>query len=407
MATLVIVGLSARLMAESAARAGWKVLAMDAFGDLDTQRASQVWTAASAGAPVLDPKRVLAGLRRYARDPRVRGWVAGGGFEGLPEVLSEGARILPLLGSAPENWCRVRNPQHFFATLDQLGLAHPAVSFEAPAEPAGWLHKRFDAAGGWHIRPARADDAALTPSPWRYWQRDMGRTPRWHNLGTLFVCHSGQAHLLGSHRILSERRDGPDGPLPYVYQGLIGPLPQPAERQAHLQAAAQTLCEAYGLRGLCSLDTLASDDPEAPLQVLELNPRPSASMALYPGSSGADTPMALHLNACLGGPAPRLQPNSGQVHACGILYAQTEVQLDTAQTDWLLQQPDVHDVPQPGSRFGAGDPLCSVSMTWPPRQTEAEPLPTDLVLQRLQTRCNAVQQALLLPSALLSKPLPP
>jgi hypothetical protein len=83
------------------------------------------------------------------------------------------------------------------------------------------------------------------------------------------------------------------------------------------------------------------------------------------------------------------------------------VQLDTAQTDWLLHQPDVHDVPQPGSRFGAGDPLCSVSMTWPPRQPEAEPLPTDLVLQRLQTRCNAVQQALLLPSALLSKPLPP
>lgn len=403
MAALVIAGLSVRLMAESATRAGWRVLGLDCFGDLDTQRICQVWTAAGSGAPLLDPVRVLAGLHRYARDPRVRGWVACGGFEGHPDLLAEGARILPLLGSAPHNFSRVRDPHHFFATLDALGLAHPEVRFEAPAAPAGWLHKRFDAAGGWHIRPARSDDATLPPSRWRYWQRDLGGSDH-ETLGCLFVRHADQVHLLGAHRILSGRQDSADGPLPYVYHGVIGPLAQPPGRLQALQRALEALCEAYNLRGLGSLDLLAPRDPAQPLQILELNPRPSASMALYPGATGADTPMALHLNACLGGPAPRLSTLPPVMHAAGVLYAQTDVQLDALQSEWLMRQPDVHDVPQPGSRFGAGDPLCSVSMSFPPRPSaEAESLPADVILQQLQDRCDALQQSLLLPPALLPK----
>lgn len=410
MAALVIAGLTVRLMAESAARAGWRVLGLDTFGDLDTQRVCQVWSLAGHGGPVLDADRVLDGLRRYARDPRVRGWVAGGGFEGMPELLAEGARILPLLGCAPQNVARLRDPRHFFATLDALGLAHPEVRFDAPPDPAGWLHKRFDAAGGWHIRAAHADDQRLPPSHWRYWQRDLGHTPEHDTLGCLFVYHADQVHVLGAHRILSTWQDRAEGTFPYVYQGLIGPLPQPAARLEQLQRALQQLCEAYGLRGMASLDVLAPADPSRPLQILEINPRPPASIALYPGAGPMDTPMALHLNACLGGPPPppRLAATAHTLHACGVLYAQAEVQVDALQTDWLMRQPDVHDVPQPGSLFRAGDPLCSVSMRFPTRPSaEAAPLPPHLVEQQLQDRCNALQQALRLPSALLShKPEP-
>jgi predicted ATP-grasp superfamily ATP-dependent carboligase len=408
MAVLVIAGLSIRLMAESAARAGWRVLGLDAFGDLDTQRVCQAWAPSSTGGPTLDPGRVLEGLRRYARDPRVRGWVAAGGFEGMPELLTEGARILPLLGSLPQNVARVRDPRHFFGTLDALGLAHPEVCFDAPPEPAGWLHKRFDAAGGWHIRAARADDAQLPPNHWRYWQRDLGPAGDHDTLGCLFVHHGDQVHVLGAHRILSGWQERPDGALPYVYQGLIGPLPQSAARIGQLQSALQELCTAYALRGLGSLDVLAPLDPARPLQILELNPRPSASMALYPGTSPLDTPMALHLNACLGGPPPRRSAALPTVHACGVLYAQASVEVDARQTEWLMRQPDVHDVPQPGSQFRAGDPLCSVSMSFPTRPSgETEALPHDVILRQLQDRCNALQNALLLPSALLPKSEPP
>ena len=41
--TLVVAGTSARAMAESARQGGWRVLAMDLFGDLDTRRASARW----------------------------------------------------------------------------------------------------------------------------------------------------------------------------------------------------------------------------------------------------------------------------------------------------------------------------------------------------------------------------
>lgn len=405
MPALVIAGLSVRLMAESAVRAGWRVLALDAFGDLDTQRVCQAWTAAGAGGPRLDPDRVLAGLRRYARDPRVRGWVACSGFEGQPELLAEGARILPLLGTAPHNVARVRDPHHFFETLDALGLAHPEVRFDAPPQPAGWLHKRFDGAGGWHIRAAQASDTTLPPLRWRYWQRDLGTISGHDTLGCLFVRHADQVHMLGAHRILSGRQERTDGPtLPYVYRGVIGPLPQPPARLQALQQALEALCEAYNLRGLGSLDVLAPHDPSQPLLILELNPRPSASMALYPGVSGQDTPMALHLNACLGGPAPRAAGGTPTMHAAGVLYAQADVQLDALQSEWLMRQPDVHDVPAPGSHFDAGHPLCTVSLSFPPRPSaEAESLPADVILQQLQDRCDTLQRALLLPPALLPK----
>ena len=39
--TLVVAGISARIMAESARQGGWRVVALDLFGDLDTRRASR------------------------------------------------------------------------------------------------------------------------------------------------------------------------------------------------------------------------------------------------------------------------------------------------------------------------------------------------------------------------------
>ena len=92
MAVLAVAAISARMMAEAAARDGFEVVALDLFGDADTRRV------ASAFLPIGEPPslhinaaRVLTVLAALAVCGDVAGWVAGSGFEGQPELLAQGA----------------------------------------------------------------------------------------------------------------------------------------------------------------------------------------------------------------------------------------------------------------------------------------------------------------------------
>ena len=155
--TLVVAGISVRALAESARQGGWDVIALDLFGDADTRRASVHW--APIGEPSalrIDPALLHAQLQRAARHPRVDGWVPASGFEGAPELLAAGGAALPCLSIEPSAMRRVRAPADFFGALDRHRLAHPRISFEAPADPVGWLAKRAGGCGGAHIRDRKS-----------------------------------------------------------------------------------------------------------------------------------------------------------------------------------------------------------------------------------------------------------
>ncbi|NKJ45506.1 hypothetical protein CIC12_01850, partial [Burkholderia sp. SG-MS1] len=51
---VAVAGLSARLLAQSAARAGLRVAALDIFGDRDTRAAAEVWCDIGGGALTID-----------------------------------------------------------------------------------------------------------------------------------------------------------------------------------------------------------------------------------------------------------------------------------------------------------------------------------------------------------------
>ncbi len=83
--------------------------------------------------------------------------------------------------------------------------------------------------------------------------------------------------------------------------------------------------------------------------VLEVNPRPPASMALYPdvGSVGV---LRAHLRACLHGELPRARRGrypaaSAAARSC---YAPRALRLDEAAAAALAAWPDVHDLPHAG-----------------------------------------------------------
>ena len=96
---LALAAISARPLAEAAAREGFNAIALDLFGDRDTCRAASEWL--PIGAPEalrIDATKLLDALSTLARRGDVRGWVAGAGFDGCADLLEQGAARLPLLG---------------------------------------------------------------------------------------------------------------------------------------------------------------------------------------------------------------------------------------------------------------------------------------------------------------------
>jgi uncharacterized protein len=343
MPTLAIAAVSARMLAEAAARDGYAVLALDCFGDIDTRRASLSWydIGRHDGGLRIDAGRTLAALREAATGADAIGWIAGSGFEGELDLVEQGAALLPLLGTAPAALRRLRTPRGFFERLDALGITHPETRFDPPPHGEGWLRKDGGGHGGWHVR--RLVDGDDDAPPGRYFQREAPGTA----MSATFIANRREARALGFNRLLVR----PFGARPFVYGGAIGPLPlSPGPARAVLEAV-QALTRDFAIAGLASLDFLLDGDT---VSVLELNARPSASMALY-----GEGWLRAHVRACTEGELPTTDVARDSVAGHEIVYARRPLHLSAAAAAALEAAPHCHDLPAAGTRFAMGDPVCS------------------------------------------------
>lgn len=344
--TLVVAGVSVRTLAESAAQGGYRVIALDLFGDADTRRASARWAGIGVpGSLAIDAARLRTALAEAADEPGVIGWVAGSGFEGATELLDIAPTALPRLGMATADLRALRDPRHFFATLGALGLAHPPVAFEPPASAAGWLVKRAGGTGGWHIRDAARPGSLHADT---YWQAQAEGMP----MSVLFLADGRRGLRLALNRLTVRAL----GVHPHVYRGAIGPIDDAALAE-RIDALLAQLVPAFALRGLASLDFIRSADG-TPL-LLEINPRPSASMALHAHALQGGL-MRAHVDAVCGRLPDDIAPASG-LRGTEILFARRACSVPSALADALADAPDCHDLPDAGTTFAAGDPVCSVS----------------------------------------------
>lgn len=371
MTSLAVAALSARMLAESACAGGFEVVALDLFGDTDTRNACSQWQPIGRpGALHIDASLFLSALADVARRGDAVGWIAGSGFEGRPELLEQGAALLPLIGTPADAVRRVRDPQTFFDVLDAHGLPHPAVRMVEPADPEGWLFKDSHGCGGWHIRRAstkRVDTQPHRALAHQYFQREVQGTP----MSATFIANGSDARVLGFNRLTVRRF----GARPFVFCGAVGPVPMDHGLALRITAAVRDLSTALALRGVCSLDFMLDDDS---FQVLEINPRPPASMALY----GECTPtgarqgesckiingvVAAHVRACLHGELPPYRAPEAidladhAVRGTEVVFAAAPLRLDESGARRLAAQAGRHDLPAAATYFETGDPLCSIS----------------------------------------------
>lgn len=362
MTGIAVAAISARLLAEAAHDDGFDVSAMDLFGDADTRKASARWQAIGEASHLqIDGPRLLSALEALAQGGRVAGWIAGAGFEGEPELLERGAQVLPLIGTGGGAMRRLRDPHAFFGFLDMHGIGHPAVQWAAPQDPDGWLFKDSHACGGWHIRRAGQADVEQAQGACYYQREVQGRA-----MSATFVANGRDAAVLGFNQLIAR----PFGDRPFVFCGAIGPLPLPPMVAASVVAAVRAIAAGFDLRGLGSLDFMLEGDI---VHVLEANPRPPASMALYAARRGL---VAAHVRACVEGLLPRWPPQSpgDPVHGTEVVYSPRQFSLDEGAAERLAGYAGCHDLPAGAMAFEAGSPLCSVSATGEDSQTVRESL---------------------------------
>ena len=360
MAVLAVAAVSARMLAEAAALDGYDVVALDLFGDVDTRRAAQHWhPIGAAGSLRIDEARVLDALGPLGKRAReaggaVIGWIPGSGFEGQPALLDAAARLLPLIGTPADAVRRVRDPAVFFAALAAHGIAHPPVRFDAPSDAEGWLLKDAGGCGGWHVRhAAAARDAAIAADAAKashYFQREMPGTP----MSATFIADGREAVLVGINELIVQAV----GSRPHVYAGCVGPVDVAAHLARCIADAVRSLTAEFALRGWCSLDFMRDGDA---IGVLEVNPRPPASLALYARPGLIDAQLRACLHGELPAPAAFAGPGSRRVTGNEIVYARRALTLSPLGAQHLAGRSDVHDLPPAGACFGAGDPICSVS----------------------------------------------
>jgi predicted ATP-grasp superfamily ATP-dependent carboligase len=341
--SLLVLANSARAIAESAHRGGYRVTALDGFCDQDTQAVADCWPV-TQGFANLDADIVTEELASIIPGHPC-GVVYGAGLEEATPLLKRLAACCRLLGNDPSVLELLRRPRRFFSLLDRLGIAHPKVSYKVPyaATDRHWLIKRAGSCGGQGVANFSAEYAATDPAC--YYQKYIPGEV----MSVLFIANGARHRTIG-YNLLGVGGSKPS--TPFLYSGAIGQVsPRDVVRNQIEPIVDRLVCE-LALQGINSLDFISND---AGVYVIDINPRPTATLELYEDLA-PDGWIKQHIQAC-GGELP-LGPiiSSAMMHGHQILYAPQNLEIPGGITwpQW------VKDRPRSGSIITQGQPICSL-----------------------------------------------
>lgn len=339
---LVVAGISARALAEAARRSGFLPYAADLFADTDLRRAAQRFAKIEGdpargfeAGPFHAALEALFAAARAETGAPALGLVYGSGMEAAPEALLGPFRER-ILGNPPALVAALKDPERFARLAQSLGLPHPPLS-PGPAPGPSWLVKRRGGAGGGHVRFAAPGER---PEPSEYLQAFVPGRP----VSALFLADGARARLL----FFTEQFPDPAPAAPFRYGGAVRPARLAPEVEAAMAEGIARLVRATGLKGLNGADFLYA--PPGQWVLLEINPRPGATLDLAPGPV-----LALHAAACQGRLPPPAPPPAGAAGAA-VLYAPAPLRIPPhlAWPAWT------RDRPPAGAALAAGEPLCTL-----------------------------------------------
>jgi len=378
---LVVLGASARALAESAARAGWAVHAADLFCDLDLQAIARTAVPVAHGTD--DAAKGYPWSLKPAAEgfPSSAAWCYTGAIENHPDFIDAIARVRPLAGNPSDVVRRLRDPVQLVAVACAAGLSFPETLSSPDGVPLDgtFLVKPLAGAGGRGIRrwtqAVAADHATqqgITPRHTRIWQRFMMGTP----VSASYCFTQGSSRLLGVSRQLIGERWCHAGMFAWcgaVALHAAGGRTDTDPLIAPLERLGSVLAERFQPVGLVGVDLVV--DADETITVIEVNPRPTASMELFE-RSGAGSIAGSHMAACGWAPLSDIAieqplPRPASIWAKAVLFASQPTPVTQPLIDRLTREaspwtqadggwPALADIPRPGQTIPVGGPVVTI-----------------------------------------------
>ncbi|MDP2154008.1 MAG: ATP-grasp domain-containing protein [Methylotenera sp.] len=354
--------MSARPFVEAAVNAGYSVVAIDAFSDVQTVALAEKTLIVSYDDLGFRADDLLQTLEQLDKGvmalSQFVGCVYGSGFEAQPDLLKKVAEKIPVIGNSSATLAAVKNASVFFARMQKLNIRYPETfeTLPADADLSLYIHKFSGGSGGVHIKPAKLLQARLADKHCFFQHKIEGLS-----VSLLFIANGDDIQVVG----FNGQWVCADEQSPFRYGGAVSHVNLSMDVQQQLISAAKQLTSAFGLVGLNSLDAIVEKTSagDAQVYVLEINPRLSATVDLY--SASDEALFDRHMQACLFKQLTCDIENQSQgklrseSKAHAIVYADIDVELMAGMVwpNWVTDSPTQVNAPL---KIFAGAPVCSV-----------------------------------------------
>ena len=342
------------MFAQSARSGGWKPIVIDQFADQDTIELSQRALKIDFDRLDVGPEEFWSIVNEIGVSDSEPGVIYGSGVDHKYRFLEFLFDQFVVYGNEIEVLDFCYDPYRFFPQLKYLGIPFPETCGHPPTPCKEWLVKERFSEGGGGVRYL---DDIDTYNSGDYFQKYLVGPV----LSVLFLADGKQAAIIGFNSQWISRQD-PNHP--FLFSGLINRVDLDSEQKETVKSYIDRLVDGVGLKGLNSLDFILHGDI---CKIIELNPRISASMALY-DEAYANGLIAEHVLACQG--KIGLRPIADeQIRAIKVVYAPRDLKVPYSGEwpEWCA------DRPFPGTRVLVGQADLQCYRQWfLSRRSEAE-----------------------------------
>jgi Predicted ATP-dependent carboligase related to biotin carboxylase len=335
---ILVAGFATRHVAQSAARAGYEVCAVDHFCDQD------LFWCTEDRIKFEELEELPEAIDRMCRLHKFDFAVATSGAEEI-------AFPVRLCGTPRETAARFLDKLETEQFFEKIDVPVPRIAAEGVYPVMGKPRK---GAGGWRnaiLRSAKEelDWAALYPEIPYIRQEIAEGIPA-------SVCCIADGHAARAVAVNEQILRG-DGESAFGFSGSVTPFDHP--RAGEMREIAEKIAAASGCVGTLGIDFVAGPGTPA---VIEVNPRFQGTVDTVEMAYGCSL-FQYHVDACAG----RLPdvPAPGEYAARRILFADHDT---TIGTDLKKLAPVVSDIPWPGAFFEEGQALVSIAGTGPTRE---------------------------------------
>ena len=369
---LLLIGMDITSLAKSAKKAGYKVYAVDYFGDQDLRAVSDCsfWAiqqrkGGSCGrlSADFDVQALLEGAKKMSSINAIDAILLSTGLDDSPEVLRELSQIAPILGNSPGMIQKVRDRERFTDELKGLGVPVPETVVVQDLSEAAGVSKRIGypvvakpvkGFGGAGIRKMEnTEEFGEFFKELSYPQDGVVIQEYIHGSPasvSVVSSKSGGSVLTVNEQLIGLSEFGQKEPFGYC--GNVVPLSASQDMLSNCRELAERVVLHFGLVGSNGVDLVISDS-RIPY-VVEVNPRFQGTLECLENVLGLNMVEA-HVKACKKGLLPKAPSTIGEFCTRLILFAPSRSVVPD-----LSRYAEVRDIPLPGVLIEEGEPVCSI-----------------------------------------------